>query len=113
MSTAQHPEPLRIGVLGASRIAESAIVGPANTLGHRLVAVAARDRDRAEDVGVLPGGEAQPEVGDVELGRAQTDDRRQSGERDEPVVRADDGRVDADAAEDRAGISIVFGNQLG
>lgn len=48
MSTAQHPEPLRIGVLGASRIAESAIVGPANTLGHRLVAVAARDRDRAE-----------------------------------------------------------------
>ncbi|MEE3850952.1 Gfo/Idh/MocA family oxidoreductase [Gordonia sp. LSe1-13] len=39
--------PLRIGVLGASRIAESAIVGPARELGHRLVAVAARDRDRA------------------------------------------------------------------
>ncbi len=39
---------LRIGVLGASRIAESAIVGPAAELGHRLVAVAARDRDRAE-----------------------------------------------------------------
>jgi predicted dehydrogenase len=38
----------RIGVLGASRIAESAIVGPANELGHRLVAVAARDRRRAE-----------------------------------------------------------------
>ena len=39
---------LRIGVLGASRIAELAIVCPAATLGHRIVAVAARDRGRAE-----------------------------------------------------------------
>jgi predicted dehydrogenase len=39
---------LRIGVLGASRIAESAIVGPAAELGHRLVTVAARDRSRAD-----------------------------------------------------------------
>ncbi|MDG4667740.1 Gfo/Idh/MocA family oxidoreductase [Mycobacterium sp. 236(2023)] len=39
---------LRIGVLGASRIAESAIVGPAQELGHRLVAVAARDPLRAQ-----------------------------------------------------------------
>jgi predicted dehydrogenase len=39
---------LRIGVLGASRIAELAIVGPAHELGHRLVAVAARDRQRAQ-----------------------------------------------------------------
>jgi predicted dehydrogenase len=38
---------LRIGVLGASRIAEQAIVGPARELGHRLVAVAARDPQRA------------------------------------------------------------------
>ncbi|MEH3140953.1 MAG: Gfo/Idh/MocA family oxidoreductase [Mycobacterium kyogaense] len=38
---------LRIGVLGASRIAENAIVGPARELGHRLVAVAARDPLRA------------------------------------------------------------------
>ncbi|MDV3128233.1 Gfo/Idh/MocA family oxidoreductase [Mycobacterium sp. 21AC1] len=38
---------LRIGVLGASRIAEKAIVGPAAELGHRLVAVAARDPQRA------------------------------------------------------------------
>ena len=38
---------LRIGVLGASRIAEVAIVGPARDLGHRLVAVAARDTRRA------------------------------------------------------------------
>lgn len=38
---------LRIGVLGASRIAELAIVGPAAELGHRLVAVAARDPHRA------------------------------------------------------------------
>ncbi|UXA16451.1 Gfo/Idh/MocA family protein [Mycobacterium sp. SMC-4] len=39
---------LRIGILGASRIAESAIVRPAEELGYRLVAVAARDRLRAE-----------------------------------------------------------------
>ena len=39
---------LRIGVLGASRIAELAIVGPAHELGHRLVAVAARDPGRAQ-----------------------------------------------------------------
>ena len=39
---------LRIGVLGASRIAELAIVGPAQELGHRLVAVAARDPQRAK-----------------------------------------------------------------
>ncbi|MFT7021528.1 MAG: putative dehydrogenase [Rhodococcus sp. (in: high G+C Gram-positive bacteria)] len=39
---------LRIGVLGASRIAENAIVEPARMLGHRLVACAARDRGRAE-----------------------------------------------------------------
>lgn len=39
---------LRIGILGASRIAESAIVEPAQELGHRLVAVAARDPLRAQ-----------------------------------------------------------------
>lgn len=39
--------PLRIGVLGAARIAELAIVGPARAGGHRLVAVAARDHARA------------------------------------------------------------------
>jgi predicted dehydrogenase len=41
-------EPLRIGVLGAARIAGLAIAGPARTTGDRLVAVAARDRRRAE-----------------------------------------------------------------
>ena len=41
-------EPLRIGVLGAARIAGRAIVDPARTTGARLVAVAARDRARAE-----------------------------------------------------------------
>ncbi|MFE9602511.1 Gfo/Idh/MocA family protein [Streptomyces hokutonensis] len=40
-------EPLRIGVLGAARITEQSLIGPARTTGHRLVAVAARDRDRA------------------------------------------------------------------
>jgi predicted dehydrogenase len=41
-------EPLRIGVLGAARISERSIVGPARATGTRLVAVAARDRGRAE-----------------------------------------------------------------
>ncbi|MER8004376.1 Gfo/Idh/MocA family oxidoreductase [Streptomyces sp. NPDC094149] len=41
-------EPLRIGVLGAARITERALVDPARAAGHRLVAVAARDRARAE-----------------------------------------------------------------
>ncbi len=41
-------EPLRIGVLGAARIADDGIVDPARVLGHRIVAVAARDRARAE-----------------------------------------------------------------
>lgn len=41
-------EPLRIGVLGAARITERALIDPARTTGHRLVAVAARDRSRAE-----------------------------------------------------------------
>jgi predicted dehydrogenase len=41
-------DPLRIGVLGAARISELSIVGPAAATGTRLVAVAARDRGRAE-----------------------------------------------------------------
>ena len=40
--------PLRIGILGAARIADEGIIAPARTLGHRIVAVAARDRVRAE-----------------------------------------------------------------
>ncbi|MEU2620256.1 Gfo/Idh/MocA family oxidoreductase [Streptomyces sp. NPDC007157] len=50
-------EPLRIGVLGAARIAELSIVGPARASGHRLVAVAARDRDRAEAFATAHGVE--------------------------------------------------------
>ena len=41
-------EPLRIGVLGAARITELSLIGPAHATGARLVAVAARDRSRAE-----------------------------------------------------------------
>ena len=40
-------EPLRIGVLGAARISEAAIVRPAQEIGARLVVVAARDDARA------------------------------------------------------------------
>ena len=39
---------LRIGILGAARIADEGVVDPAKTLGHEVVAVAARDRARAE-----------------------------------------------------------------
>jgi predicted dehydrogenase len=41
-------EALRIGVLGAARIAPDSIVTPAALTGARLVAIASRDRDRAE-----------------------------------------------------------------
>ncbi|MGG5258941.1 Gfo/Idh/MocA family protein [Phycicoccus avicenniae] len=41
------PEPLRIGVLGAARITSLALVEPARATGHRVVAVAARSRERA------------------------------------------------------------------
>ena len=40
--------PLKIGILGAARIADDGIVVPSRVLGHRLVAVAARDRSRAQ-----------------------------------------------------------------
>jgi predicted dehydrogenase len=39
---------LGIGILGAARIADEGIVAPARALGHQLVAIAARDRTRAE-----------------------------------------------------------------
>ena len=39
---------LRIGILGAARIADAALIVPARELGHRVVAVGARDLDRAE-----------------------------------------------------------------
>lgn len=41
-------EPLRVGVLGAARIAGIGIATPARLTGTRLVAVAARDRTRAQ-----------------------------------------------------------------
>ncbi len=50
-------EPLRIGVLGAARISENAIVEPARETGTRLVAVAARSRDRAEAFAAAAGVE--------------------------------------------------------
>ena len=50
-------EPLRIGILGAARIAALALVDPAHATGDRLVAVAARDRGRAEAFAASHGGE--------------------------------------------------------
>jgi predicted dehydrogenase len=43
-----HQAPLRVGILGASRISPTSIVEPARLTGTRLVAVAARDRRRAQ-----------------------------------------------------------------
>lgn len=53
MNTSEKREPLRIGILGAARIAPTAIVAPAHVLGHRLVGVASRDRSRAEQFAVV------------------------------------------------------------
>ena len=50
-------EPLRIGVRGAARSSESSRIGPARALGHRVVAVAARDRSRAEAYAAAHGVE--------------------------------------------------------
>jgi len=48
---------LRIGILGAARITELSLIGPARTTGDRLVAVAARDRTRAERFATAHGVE--------------------------------------------------------
>src|SRR6266536_746012 len=50
-------EPLRLGLLGAARISERAIVPAARDTGARLVAVAARDRTRAEEFAAAHGVE--------------------------------------------------------
>jgi predicted dehydrogenase len=50
-------EPLRLGVLGAARIAGRAIAEPARLTGARLVAVGARDRVRAQDFATEHGVE--------------------------------------------------------
>lgn len=42
-------EPLRIGVLGAARISDAAVIKPAHETGARLVVVAARDPHRAQE----------------------------------------------------------------
>jgi predicted dehydrogenase len=59
--TGAEPEsthaPLRIGILGTARIADLAVIGPARLLGARLVAVAARDRDRAQTWAAAKGVE--------------------------------------------------------
>ncbi len=50
-------EPLRLGIVGAARIAPRAIVAPARETGTRLVAVAARERSRAEEFAAEHGVE--------------------------------------------------------
>jgi predicted dehydrogenase len=48
-------EPLRIGILGAARIAERAVIEPAQAIGAEIVAVAARDLVRAQDYALTHG----------------------------------------------------------
>jgi len=48
-------EPLRLGILGAARITELAVIKPARITGTRLVAVAARDPSRAAAFADTPG----------------------------------------------------------
>lgn len=55
--SSQPLEPLRIGTLGASRVAALSIVRPARATGHRLVAVAARDLGRATQFATRHGVE--------------------------------------------------------
>ena len=55
--TTLRDEPLRIGLLGASRIAVESVVVPAHDGGARLVAVAARDPRRAEQFAAEHGVE--------------------------------------------------------
>ena len=50
-------QPLRVGIFGAADIAENGIVKPARLTGTRLVAVAARDRSRAEAFAAAHGVE--------------------------------------------------------
>lgn len=50
-------EPLRIGILGAARIAPDSIVTPSRLTGARLVAVASRDHGRAEAFAAAHGVE--------------------------------------------------------
>ena len=47
-TSTQRIEPIRIGILGAARIAELSMIEPARATGHRVVAVAARNPDRAK-----------------------------------------------------------------
>jgi predicted dehydrogenase len=53
MNMNEKRERLRIGILGAARIAPTALVAPAHVLGHRLVGVASRDRSRAEQFAIV------------------------------------------------------------
>jgi predicted dehydrogenase len=58
--------PLRVGVLGAARIADQAMAAPAQATGVRLVAVAARDPRRAEEFAARHGVERTlPSYADV------------------------------------------------
>jgi predicted dehydrogenase len=64
--TTDPVEPLRIGVLGAARIAERGIAVPARDTGSRLVAIAARDPARAEAFARVHGVErVLPSYADV------------------------------------------------
>ncbi len=116
-------EPLRIGVLGAARIAELSVVGPARATGHRLVAVAARDRDRAEAfaarhgverVGLLrlarhrPGDRGRPQPVGQQSARAVDSGRRPASKRITEKPSASDAAEAAEVHEAVAKAGTVF-----
>ena len=74
---------------------------------------AGRDGNRTENVRVLSACEPECEVGRLQFIRAESEQRGQGTERQEVVVRADDGRIDAHTVEEFVRISAEFGDQLG
>ncbi len=54
-TSTQAMDPLRVGILGAARITELALITPARITGTRLVAVAARNPHRAREFAQLHG----------------------------------------------------------
>ncbi|GAA3164663.1 hypothetical protein GCM10020255_049490 [Rhodococcus baikonurensis] len=74
---------------------------------------AGRDGDRTENVRVLFARESECEVRRLQLIRTESEQCGQGTERQEVVVRADDGRIDAHTVEEFVRISAEFGDQLG
>jgi hypothetical protein len=74
---------------------------------------AGRDGDRTEDVRVLSACKPEGEIRNPKLLCALSEQGGQRTERNEAVVGADHGRIDAHAVTELVGITPEFGDQLG